>query len=234
MAAKPPAYRNRLLSALPPGDLALLAPNLEPTRFKLRQVFEAPNRPIGAVYFFEHGIASVVARGGAKDSVEVGLIGREGLSGISVLLGDDRSPHATYAQVEGAALRISAKSLRQKMDQSASLRGLLLKFVHVYMIQTAQTALANGRFKLEERLARWVLMAHDRINGEKLPLTHEFLSIMLGVRRAGVTVGLQYLQTHGLVRSHRRQIEVVDRAGLERLTNGAYGVPEAEYRRLIG
>ena len=234
MAAKPNAFHNILLSALSPKDQALLAPHLEPKPFKLRQVFDAPNRPIKDVYFIERGIASVVAKNGGDHNVEVGLIGREGVSGVPILLGGDRSPHSTYAQVEGAGLRISAKALREKMNQSASLRDLMLKFAHVFLIQTAQTALANGRYKLEERLARWILMAHDRIDGDDLPLTHELLSIMLGVRRAGVTVALQYLQTHGLIRAHRGQIEVVDRAGIERLTNGAYGVPEAEYRRLIG
>ena len=233
-ASAPVAFRNRLLSALSSNDKALLTPDLEPKPFAFRQVFEAPNRPIKDVYFIERGIASVVAKSTGNHIVEVGLIGREGLSGVSIVLGGDRSPHTTYAQVEGAALCISAKLLREKMNQSASLRGLLLKFAHVSMVQSAQTALANGRYKLEERLARWILMAHDRIDGDELPLTHELLSIMLGVRRAGVTVALQYLQTRGLIRAHRRQIEVVDRAGIELLTNGAYGVPEAEYRRLIG
>lgn len=232
MGSRP--FRNLLLSALSPGDQALLVPHLELKDFALRQVFEAPNRPIRDVYFFEHGIASVVAKGNANHSVEVGLIGREGVSGINVILGGDRSPHATYAQVKGAANRISARALREKMDKSASLRGLLLKFANTFMVQTAQTALANARFKLEERLARWILMAHDRLNGDELPLTHEFLSIMLGVRRAGVTVALQFLQRRGLIRSQRGHIAVLDRGGLERLTDGAYGVPEAEYRRLIG
>jgi len=233
-ALKTRTYHNRLLSALSPGDLALIAPDLEFREFPLRQVFEAPNRPIKDVYFFERGIASVVAKSNGNNSVEVGLIGREGVSGVSVILGGDRSPHSCYAQAPGAAHRISAKSLREKMDQSASLRGLLLRFANTFLIQTAQTALANGRYKVEERLARWILMSYDRINGDALPLTHEFLSLMLGVRRAGVTVALHILQERGLIRSQRGQIAVTNRAGLERLTNGAYGVPESEYRRLIG
>lgn len=233
-AAKSPAFRNRLLSALSPGDQTLLAAEFEFEEFALRKVFEPANRPIRDVYFFERGIASVVANGTASNGVEVGLIGREGVSGISVILGGDRSPHITYAQVAGAAHRIGVKAFRERMDQSAGLRGTVMKFAHTFLIQTAQTALANGRLKVEERLARWILMAHDRINGNELPLTHEFLSIMLGVRRAGVTVALQLLQQRRLIRSRRGQIEVLDRNGLERLTNGAYGVPEAEYRRLIG
>lgn len=227
-------YLNRLLSALSPGDHALLAPDLEFREFALRQAFEVPNRPIKDIYFFEHGIASVVARGNDGNSVEVGLIGREGVSGIAVILGGDRTPHSTYAQVKGAAYRIGAQALREKMETSASLRTLLLKFANVFMIQTAQTALANGRFKLEERLARWILMAQDRIDGDALPLTHEFLAIMLGVRRAGVTIAVNSLKKRGLIRLQRGNIAVLDRAGLERLTKGGYGAPEAEYRRLIG
>lgn len=233
-ATKARAFHNRLLSAMSPGDQALLVPDLELKDFPLRHVFETPNRPIRDVYFIERGIASVVAKGNGKHSVEVGLIGREGVSGVAIILGGDRSPHSTYAQAQGAAHRMSAKALREKMDKSTSLRELLLKFANTFLVQTAQTALANGRFNVEERLARWVLMAHDRINGDALPLTHEFLSIMLGVRRAGVTVALQLLQRRGLIRSRRGHIAVLDRDGLERLTDGAYGVPEAEYRRLIG
>jgi CRP-like cAMP-binding protein len=233
-AIKTRVYQNRLLSALSPSDLALFTPELEFKEFALRQVFETPNRPIKDIYFFERGIASVVAKGNGTNSIEVGLIGREGVSGVAVILGGDRSPHSTYAQVPGAAHRISAKCLRENMDKSSSLRGLLLRFANTFMVQAAQAALANGRYPIEQRLARWILMAHDRINSDALPLTHEFLSIMLGVRRAGVTVALHILQQRGLIRSQRGQIAVVNRAGLERLTDGAYGIPESEYRRLIG
>jgi CRP-like cAMP-binding protein len=233
-AAKPRAFHNQLLQALSPGDLALLAPELEFKEFALRQVFETPNRPIKDLYFFERGMASVVADGNGSHSVEVGLIGREGVSGVSIILGGDRSPHSCYAQAQGAAHRISAKAFREKIEKSATLRGLLLRFANTFLVQTAQTALSNGRFKVEERLARWILMAQDRIGGNALPLTHEFLAIMLGVRRAGVTVALHNLQQRALIRSQRRQIAVLDRKGLERMANGAYGVPEAEYRRLIG
>jgi CRP-like cAMP-binding protein len=230
----PPIHGNRLLAAMSPGDQALLAPALELKEFALRQVFEMPNRPIKHVYFIDRGMASVVARGNGDDHVEVGLIGREGASGVSVILGGDRSPHYTYAQLAGAGHRIGAGALRDSMEVSPTLRALLLKFAHTFMIQTAQTALANGRAKLEARLARWILMGHDRINGDQLPLTHEFLSVMLGVRRAGVTVALHLLQERGLIRTQRSHIAIVDRKGLEHMTNGAYGVPENEYRRLIG
>lgn len=179
-------------------------------------------------------MASVVAKGMGDQRVEVGLIGREGISGMAVIMGGDRSPHATNVQLAGAGHRIGASALRDGMRTSATLRGLLLSFAHVFMVQTAQTALANGRATLEERLARWLLMGHDRINGDQLPLTHEFLSVMLGVRRAGVTVALHALESRGLIQTKREQILVADRAGLERIARDSYGVPEAEYRRLIG
>lgn len=225
---------NRLLAAMSAPDKALLQPHLELRDFALRHVFEEPNRPIRHVYFIDSGFASLVASVQPARDVEVGLIGREGVSGLPVLLGGDRSPHVCYAQHAGAGQRIGARTLREKMEASASLRKLLLSFAQVLMTQTAQTALANGRASIEERLARWILMGHDRINGDNLALTHEFVSVMLGVRRAGVTVAMHALAARGLIRSTRAHILVVDRAGLEGVAGRSYGVPEGEYRRLIG
>lgn len=227
-------YRNRLLSAMSAGDLASLAPHLEPWEFPVRQVFEVPNRPIKHAYFIERGFASVVARGKGGRRGEVGLIGCEGVSGMPILMGNDRSPHSTYAQLAGSGHRVAAGTLRDLMQQSATLRRLLLRFAHVFMVQTAQTALANGRAKLEDRLARWLLMSHDRVDGDRIPLTHEFLSVMLGVRRPGVTVALNLLERRALLRTTRGQIHLIDRAGLKKIAADSYGVPEAEYRRLIG
>ena len=227
-------YRNRLLSAMSAGDRALLAPHLEPREFPLRQVFEEPNRPVKHAYFIERGFASVVALAKGDRRVEVGLIGCEGVSGVPILMGNDRSPLSTYAQHAGAGHRIAAGTLRDLMQTSATLRGLLLSFAHVFMVQTAQTAFANGRAKLEDRLARWLLMIHDRVEGDDIPLTHEFLAIMLGVRRPGVTVALNLLERRALLRTMRGQIHLMDRTGLEKIAADSYGVPEAEYRRLIG
>lgn len=227
-------HRNRLLSVLSLADRAELEPHLEFCEFSLRHVFEEPNRPIKYVYFIERGFASVVAVVNAEPEIEVGLIGREGVTGVPVLLGGDRAPHSCYAQHAGAGRRIGAKVLRERMEASAGLRRVLLNFAQTFMTQTAQTALANGRANLEERLARWILMAHDRVDGDGLMLTHEFLSIMLGVRRAGVTVAVRALEERGLIRHDRGRIVLVDREGLEVVSGKSYGVPEAEYRRLIG
>jgi CRP-like cAMP-binding protein len=195
---------------------------------------EQPNRRIEAVYFMESGIASVVAVQPDKTEIEVGLIGREGVSGIAVALGGDQSPHSTYIQVAGEAQRMTANELRKAMTASESLRGLLLKFAQVFMVQTAHTAIANARSHINERLARWILMAHDRTRDTTLPLTHEFLALMLGVRRAGVTEALQSLKRQKLIDTGRNKILLLNRKGLEQLAGSSYGVPEKEYRRLIG
>jgi CRP-like cAMP-binding protein len=149
------------------------------------------------------------------------------------LLGDRRSPHSTYMQAAGHGQRIGTVELHKAMQKSASLQASLLKFVHVFMVQTAHTAIANARTKLDERLARWILMAHDRLDDRSMPLTHEFLSLMLGVRRAGVTEALQDLTAQKLIQSARGSVVVLNRKGIERMAGAAYGTPEAEYRRLI-
>jgi CRP-like cAMP-binding protein len=226
--------RNRLLAALSPADLALLQPHLRPVPMAVFKDMERPNRRIETVFFMEAGIASVVAVQPDETQAEVGLIGREGMSGIAVVLGDDQSPHSTYIQVAGEGRGISASELRKAMDTSVTMRNLFLKFVQVFMVQTAHTAIANARARLDQRLARWILMAHDRTGTETLPLTHEFLSLMLGVRRAGVTETLQSLKRRKLIDTGRNKIVLRDRKGIERMARGCYGVPEKEYRRLIG
>jgi len=193
---------------------------------------ERPNRRIEAIYFPESGIVSVVAVQ-KKTQVEVGLIGGEG-TGLPIVLGDDRTPHSTYVQVAGAGQCIPARDLANVLGASRSLRELLLKYVQAFRVQTTHTAVCNARSRLDQRLARWLLMAHDRLDTNLLPLTHEFLSLMLGVRRAGVTEALHMFKTRRLIANDRSQITVRDRKGLERIAGQAYGIPEAEYWRLLG
>jgi CRP-like cAMP-binding protein len=229
-----PQSPNRLLSSLSSADFGLLQPDLEPVTLSLRYVLERPDRRVDAVYFPEAGFASVVAVQANNTKVEIGLIGREGMSGLAIVLGNHRSPHSTYMQAAGRGQRIQTVRFRNAMQASASLHGLLLKYVQAFMVQTAHTAIANARAKLDQRLARWILMADDRLDGNSLPLTHEFLSLMLGVRRAGVTETLHALVAEKLIRSARSEIVVLDRKGLERRAGESYGVPEAELRRLLG
>jgi CRP-like cAMP-binding protein len=226
--------RNRLLAALSPTDLSLLQPHLRFVPMAVFKDMERPNRRIETVFFMEAGIASVVAVQPDETRAEVGLIGREGMSGIAVVMGGDQSPHSTYIQVAGEGQGIAANELRKAMDRSATMRSLFLKFAQVFMVQTAHTATANARAHIDQRLARWILMAHDRIGTKTLALTHEFLSLMLRVRRAGVTEALQSLKRRKLIDTGRNQIVLRDRKGIERMARGCYGVPEKEYRRLIG
>ena len=226
--------RNRLLAALSPADLALLQPHLNSLAVAVRHEIERPNRRIESVYFMDAGIASVVAVQADETQVEVGLIGPEGMSGTAVVLGGDQSPHSTYIQVAGEAQWIKADQLRKAMKASNSLHALLLKYVQVFMVQTTHTAIANARAQINRRLARWILMAQDRTATKILPLTHEFLALMLGVRRPGVTETLQSLKRQKLIETGRNQIVVLNRNGIEKLAGHSYGVPEKEYRRLIG
>lgn len=224
---------NLILSHLSTKDLGLIQGDLEPVALPVRQTLEVRNKPFKHVYFLESGFASVVASGAEKRSVEVGIIGREGMTGLPVIMGTDRSPNDTFMQLAGSGRRLGVAPLQAAMEKSASLRRALLNWVHVFVVQTGQTAVANGRDKLEERLARWLLMAHDRAGSDGMAITHEFLSMMLGVRRAGVTVALNLLARRALIQRDRGVITILDRAGLEETTNGGYGAPEAEFRRLF-
>ena len=224
---------NRILSRLSQEEFGLLGPHLEAMELPVRKQLESRNKPIEAVYFIEGGFASVVANGTGR-SIEVGIVGREGMTGLSVIMGTDRSPHETYMQVGGNGQRIPSAKLCQAVEESPALHRHFLRYGHAFVVQTAQTALANGRSKIEERLARWLLMANDRLDGDEVPLTHEFLSVMLGVRRPGVTVALDLLEKAGLIQAKRRAVGIVDRTGLRKISNGAYGAAEAEFKRLFG
>jgi CRP-like cAMP-binding protein len=219
---------NRILPRLSRQDFALLEPYLEAVDLPVRKPLEARKRRIDHVYFIESGFASVVANGASKLSIEVGIIGREGMTGLAVVLGNDRGSHETYIQVAGKGLRISSANLRRAIERSASLHLPMLRYAHAFLMQTTTTALANGRSTIEERLARWLLMANDRIDGKQVPLTHEFLGLMLGTHRPGVTIALQALERAGLIHTKRRSITILDRKKLEKRANGAYVQPNAE------
>ena len=225
---------NHLLACLPKEDFSALQPHLTRVELPLRKMLEPRNRRIEHVYFPEQGFVSVVANGSRHGGVEVGIIGREGATGLAVIMGTDRSPHETYVQLAGRGLRMPAQGLRQAMEERPALRRALLHYGHAFIVQTAYTALANGRGKIEERLARWLLMAHDRSEGDDLSLTHEFLALMLGVRRPGVTIALNMLERNGLIRVKRGAISILDRAGLAEAASGTYGAPEMEFKRLFG
>ncbi len=226
--------RNRLLSALCADDRSLIASRSDRTCLNRHTTLEAANKPIETVYFIENGLASVIATNGRGENIEVGLVGREGMSGVTIVMGNHRSPHSVQMQVSGDAYAIPAPALRRVLGQSNSMRTLFLHYAQVFMTQAAQTAIANGRARLEQRLARRILMAHDRLGENDVPITHEFLSMMLGVRRASVSVALDGFRKRGLIDARRGGIIIVDRESIEKIAGNYYGVPETEFHRLIG
>ena len=228
-----PPIRNLILNRLYAGELERVRPSLEWVALPVRFVMETPRAPFPFVYFVETGIVSVVATGPKHVEIEVAVVGFEGCTGIPVVLGGDRSPLSTYVQIAGSAHRIACSQLSLMMGENSSLDRALRHYVQVYLTQIAQTALANGRAKLEERLARWLLMAQDRLETTELPLTHEFLAMMLAVRRPGVTVALALLRDQGHIAIHRGLISIIDREGLALIADKFYGVPEAEAKRLF-
>lgn len=235
MGAAKPRPPNQLLASLRDSDLALLWPHLTPLLLPVRKVLARPGGIIRQVTFINSGIASVVAVSATRTKrVEVGLIGREGFTGVEVIFDNNRAAHEVFMQVGGAGASMPVTELRKAIAASATLQRQLLRYANAFMVQTAHTALANGSATIEERLARWLLMAQDRLDVAGLPITHEFLALMLGVRRAGVTVAVQSLEDDGLIRGGRGTIRIVDREALTDKAGGIYGCAEEEYRRLIG
>lgn len=226
--------QNRLLAALSAADFALLQPHLELTTLTVGDVLIQANTPITRVAFVQQGIVSLISVAEDAQQIEAGLVGWEGMVGVSVLLDADQTPNEARVQMLGLAWTLPAGALKEALRQSHQLQSRLLRYAHVLGVQVASTALANGRFKLEPRLARWLLMCHDRSEGDALPTTHRFLSLMLGVNRPGLTSAVAAFERSGLIESRRGTLIVRDRPALQALAGACYGVPEAEYARLLG
>jgi len=224
---------NGLLARLSAGDFALLAPNLEWVDLKLATVLHEANEVVEFAYFPTAGICSVIAENATGVRIETGIIGKEGFIGIPIVLFSGSTPSQILVQAEGRALRIAKENLRKAMIKSQLILALLLRYVHVFGVQTSQSSVATGHYTIEERLARWLLMSHDRVDSPGFSMTHEFLSVMLAVRRASVTEAVNELEGQGIIRATRGRIFIIDRAKLEKVAAGSYGVPEEEYRRLI-
>jgi CRP-like cAMP-binding protein len=227
-------FRNTLLGRLDEDDFGLISPHLVPVNLPLRLPLARANVAVEQVYFLETGIASVVTSSPSENPIEIGVIGREGVVNVSALLDSDQSPNDCHVQAPGHGHMVAVPIIRDLMLRSAGLRVSLLNSVHVFMCQTASTVLASGRGTVERRLARWLLMAHDRLEGDTIVLTHDFLGLMLGTRRAGVTVALQALDRRGVVERRRGRITIVDRQALLDLAGDYYGTAEAEHARLFG
>jgi len=209
------ARANKILGALPAKDLEQLAPKLKPIEFKVEEIFHQPLDPIRDVYFPASGIISLITLMEDGVSVEVAVIGSEGVVGISAVMGAKFGTVEALTQSDGQALKIRAADLREFFDQSSALREPLLRYAHNLLILVSQNAACNRAHTVEQRLARWLLLTHDRLDGDKFIFTQEFMSRMLGVRRAGVSVAANTLRQAGLIGYSRGSITMIDRSGLE-------------------
>ena len=235
-AAREPAEArgNRLLALLPPTDQERLRPRLERIPLAYRQSLYLANRPLEFVYFLESGVGSLVNTMTNGDAAEVGTIGNEGMVGLPLLLGDDRAPTSVYVQVPGTGLRMSAALFKRELADSPSIRSVMLRYAHALFNQVAQSAACNRFHSIEQRCCRWMLMTHDRMESSEFLLTQEFLAMMLGVQRTGVSVAAGALKRSGLIDYRRGVVTILDRAGLQRRACECYGVSKREFDRLLG
>ena len=224
--------QNIILRTLPADVLSALQPALSRLALKRRAILQEAHAPVDTVYFIERGLAAVLTRAQHDGHVEVGIVGRSGLIGVPALLGTARSPNRCVMEVEGEALQIGADDLRRAMDEQPALRRQLLGYVQALLVQNTQTALCNVRHPLPHRLARWLLLAADRLDSSVVPLTHELMSMMLGVRRAGITNALSELERAGAVKKSRGTVTIADRPRLEAISCECYRVIADEYAQL--
>jgi CRP-like cAMP-binding protein len=225
--------QNRILAALPPEEYERLQKHLTPVSLPLGETLYRPEENITEVYFVNTGVISFVASLKDGGSVEVGLLGNESMIGLSIVLGDDLSPNHAIVQIADGALRMKASALREELKSDGQLLGLLLRSILLMIKQVSQTAVCNASHPVGQRLARWLLMCHDRVNGDQLKLTQEFISQMLGIRRSGVSEAAILLQGNGLIEYSRGHITILNRAGLEEFACECYGIVRAEAERLF-
>ena len=230
--AKTPA--NRLLSLLRPSDYARLRPHLHHVPLTYRQSLYRANKRIEYVYFIETGVGSLVNTMVNGEAAEVGTIGNEGVVGLPFVLGDDRAPTSVYVQVPGSGLRIKAALFKREMARSASMRVVMLRYAHAFFNQVAQSAACNHFHSLQQRCCRWLLMTHDRMQSDEFLLTQEFLAMMLGVQRTGVTAAAGALQRAGLIRYSRGTVTMIDPRWLKRRSCECYRLSKKEFDRLLG
>ncbi|MFK0334408.1 Crp/Fnr family transcriptional regulator [Rhizobium sp. NPDC090275] len=225
---------NRILRSLSYQDFALLAPYLEEVELPSRYPIARPDTLLEYVYFPESGIGAVLSVLPDGKKAEAGMFGSEGFVPTSTIIGDTLVPYLIEMQVAGRGHRIPVERMRAVNNSSATMQVPFIKFMHVFAVQVAYTALANAKFQVEKRLARWILMCQDRLTADQLEITHEYIAFLLGVRRPSVTTALHILEGLKLIRSNRGTIIVINRKGLERFAAGCYGLPEREFERLLG
>jgi CRP-like cAMP-binding protein len=226
-------FGNHLLDAM--LDVAeRLGPHLESVALEANQTIHTPGSTAEHVYFPTRGLISLVATMHDGASVEVGMIGKEGMFSVSAILGDDRPSQRAMVQLAGTALRVPVRLVRQETRTSTAFQSLLLRYAQVTMTSAAQTAACNRLHLLEQRCARWLLSAHDRAESDTFRMTHEFLAMMLGVRRPGVTVAVQALQASGVMSYNHGTMTILDRKSLEAAACECYRFVQDEFVRLLG
>jgi CRP-like cAMP-binding protein len=226
--------RNHLLKSLPEEDYAAFARHLEPIVLNVGDLQAEQHAQFSHVLFVESGMVSVVNHIG-KGTIEVGTVGNEGMAGLSVFLDDGIATSKTFVQVPGTGKQMLSSDFIRIVEERPAARRLFKRYTHAFLTSVAQTAACNLTHQLQERCAKWLLMTHDRMEGaQTFPLTHEFLSAMLGVRRSGVTVAAGALQDGGFIRYSRGNITVTDRKGLEGASCECYAVVRAQFDRLLG
>ena len=230
LCAKP---ANRLLAALPTAEYQRLLPELEPVSLAFAQIIYAPGDTIQHVYFPNNSIVSLLAAEPHHASLEVGMIGNEGMTGISVFMGVKTSRTLALVQGSGSAVRMKAALLRKESDHAGPLHRLLLRYTYSLFTQMSLASACNKFHPLNARLARWLLMTHDRIGTDEFRLTQEFMSNMLGVRREGVNRAAGELQREKLVRYSRGQMAILNRKQLERVSCTCYGIIKADSDRSL-
>jgi CRP-like cAMP-binding protein len=225
--------KNGLLAAFSPEDGERFFSDLHPMSLSVQQVFYDTGAPLENVYFIEQGLASVLTKLTNGSMIGVGMIGMEGMVGVPVLLGDETSAQRVIVQVPGTALRMKAAPCKAAFDESAAVRRVLLRFAAARLNFSAQTAACNRVHSIKQRCARWLLMSSDRVQSDVMPMTHEFLSSMLGVRRTGVTTIAGELQRSGLIRYQRGQVTIIDHAGLEAAACECYRIDHARFEQRL-
>jgi len=225
---------NRLLSLLSDSDYERLRPHLSPVVFDYRKSLYEASRAIDQVYFPVDGVASLVITTAEGASAEVGTIGNEGMVGLPICLGDDDAPSSVYVQVPGTALRLDARVFRGELAASPTLNLIMLRYAHAFFNQVAQSAACAHLHRVEQRCCRWLLMTRDRMPSGNFLLTHEFLGMMLGVRRTTVTDVMGSLQKAGLIRYRRGHVTILDHEALQQRACECYDLSKAEFDRLLG
>jgi CRP-like cAMP-binding protein len=205
---------NRLLAALPGEFLDRLHNDLHPVTLSQRQILYEPSGRFEEIYFIEQGVVSLLTSMADGATIQTGMVGSEGMTGVPALFGAEVSSQQVIAQIAGKALRMSAARCKRAFEEHPDLRALVLRFAESLLNLTVQTAACNRVHSIEQRCARWLLMSSDRIRSDTLPVTQEFLSAMLGVRRSGVTVAVGELQRSGLIRHQRGVVTIVNRNSL--------------------